>query len=201
MKITIQIATFNVRTLNRIDQLPELTASAIDHNRHNMLKRIQTQEHRYLYSEDIKYHHTGNGRLSLHLHWKTVNGAIRGVGMLIGPRALKSLNSIEKKQLRVMVTTFNGNPSATIISGYSPTIFNEETDLIAFYNELYSLVHRNTMFSSMETWMPIELRGIFFFWGCVLRSPNCHGKDTAEPTKECGPNNNNRTLLLVPAQQ
>ena len=35
-KCTIQIATFNVRTLNRIGQLPELTASAIDHNRHNM---------------------------------------------------------------------------------------------------------------------------------------------------------------------
>ena len=31
-KSTIQIATFNFRTLNRIDQLPELTASVIDHN-------------------------------------------------------------------------------------------------------------------------------------------------------------------------
>ena len=31
-KQTIQIATFNVRTLYRIEQLLELTASAIDHN-------------------------------------------------------------------------------------------------------------------------------------------------------------------------
>ena len=30
-KQTIQIATFNVRTLNRTGQLPELTASAIEH--------------------------------------------------------------------------------------------------------------------------------------------------------------------------
>ena len=30
-KQTIQIATFNVRTLNRIGQLPELTASAVEH--------------------------------------------------------------------------------------------------------------------------------------------------------------------------
>ena len=30
-KQTIQIATFNIRTLNRIGQLPELTASAIEH--------------------------------------------------------------------------------------------------------------------------------------------------------------------------
>ena len=31
-KQAIQIATFNVRTLNKIGQLPELTASAIEHN-------------------------------------------------------------------------------------------------------------------------------------------------------------------------
>ena len=31
-KLTKQIATFNVRTLNRIGQLPDLTSSTIDHN-------------------------------------------------------------------------------------------------------------------------------------------------------------------------
>ena len=60
--------------------------------------------------------------------------------MLIGPRALKSLNSIEKIQPRMMVATFNGNPSTTKFSCYSPTNVGEETDLIAFYNELSSLV-------------------------------------------------------------
>ena len=39
-----------------------------------------------------------------------------------------------------MVGTFNGNPSATIIFCYSPTNVSEETDHIAFYNELSSLV-------------------------------------------------------------
>ena len=61
--------------------------------------------------------------------------------MLIGPQALKSLNSIEKIHPKMMVATFNGNPSATIISCYSPTSVSEETELIAFYNELSSLVH------------------------------------------------------------
>ena len=42
------------------------------------------------------------------------------VGLLIGPRALKTLNSIEKIQPRMMAATFNGNPRATIISCYSP---------------------------------------------------------------------------------
>ena len=39
-----------------------------------------------------------------------------------------------------MVATFNGNPSATIISCYSPTNVSEETDLNTFNNELSSLV-------------------------------------------------------------
>ncbi len=62
------------------------------------------------------------------------------IGMLPGPRALKSLKSIEKIQPRMVVATFNGNSSTTIISCYSPTNVSDETDLIASYNELSSLV-------------------------------------------------------------
>ena len=40
----------------------------------------------------------------------------------------------------MMVATFNGNPRATIISCYSPTNVSEETELVAFYDELSSLV-------------------------------------------------------------
>ena len=60
--------------------------------------------------------------------------------MLIGPQALKSLNSIKKIHPRMMGATFNGKPSATIISCYRPTNVSEETELIAFYDELSSLV-------------------------------------------------------------
>ena len=56
-KSTMQIATFKVRTLNRNGQLPELTASAIYHN----IEIICMQEHRFIHSEDIEYHDTGNG--------------------------------------------------------------------------------------------------------------------------------------------
>ena len=38
------------------------------------------------------------------------------------------------------VVTFNGNPRATIISCYSPINDSEETELVAFYDELSSLV-------------------------------------------------------------
>ena len=135
----MHMAIFNIRTLNKLGQLLELTASVIDHN----INIICIHEHGYIHSEDIKYHDTGNGWMLVSASsWKnSVNATIGGVGMLIGSLALKSLNSIKKIQLRMMVATFNGNPSATIMSCYSPSNVSEETDLIAFCNELSSLVH------------------------------------------------------------
>ena len=137
-KQTIQIATFNIRTLNRIGQLPELTASAVEHK----IDIICIQEHRYTHTEDIKYHQTGNGwTLAAVSAWKnSVNATVGGVGMLIEPRAIKTLNSIERIQPRMMTAIFNGNPRATIISCYSPTNVSEETELATFYDELSSLV-------------------------------------------------------------
>ena len=137
-KQTLQIATFNVRALNRIGQRPELIASAVEHK----IDIICIQEHRYTHTEDIKYHETDNEwSLVTVSAWKnSVNAAVGGVGLLIGPRALKTLNSIEKIQPRMMAATFNGNPRATISSCYSPTNVSEETELVTFYDELSSLV-------------------------------------------------------------
>ena len=137
-KQTIQIATFNVRTLNRIGQLPELTASAVEHK----IDIICIQEHRYTHTKDIKYYETGNEWMLVTVSaWKnSVNASVGGVGMLIGPRAPKTLNSIERIQPRMMAATFNGNPKATIISCYSSTNVSEETELVTFYEELSSLV-------------------------------------------------------------
>ena len=137
-KQTIQIATFNVRTLNRIGQLPELTPSAVEHK----VNIICMQEHRYTHTEDIKYHDSDNREtLATVSAWKnSVNATVGGVGMLIGSRPLKTLNSIKRIQPRMMAATFNGNPRATIISCYISTNVCEETELVAFYDELSSLV-------------------------------------------------------------
>ena len=56
-KQAIQIATFNVRTLDRIGQQPELTATAGEYK----IDIICIQEHRYTHTGDIKYHDTDNG--------------------------------------------------------------------------------------------------------------------------------------------
>ena len=55
--------------------------------------------------------------------WKnSINVTIGGVEMFFSHHTLKSQNSIERIQLRMMCTTFNGNLFTTIIFCYSPTI-------------------------------------------------------------------------------
>ena len=61
--------------------------------------------------------------------------------MLLSPRVLKSPNSIERIQRRMLCASFNDNPNSTVISCYSPINANEETDITTFYSKLYSLVH------------------------------------------------------------
>ena len=138
-KSTIHILTFNFRNLNWIDQLPELTVSSWEHN----IDIVCIKEHRYHHSElEIKYHNTGNGWMFISASiWRNlVNAVVGGVGMLLSPCALKSLNSIENIQLRMMVATFDGNPSIMIIC-YSPTNASDEKGLNTFCKMLYSLVH------------------------------------------------------------
>ena len=112
-----------------------------------------------MHTKDIKYHDTVNGwTLATVSAWKnSVNATVGGVGMLIGPRPLKTLNNIERIQPRMIAATFNGNPRATIISCYSPTNVSEETELVTFYNELSSLVcsipKHNVLVIGGE-WMP-----------------------------------------------
>ena len=90
----------------------------------------------------MKYHDIGNRWMFISASgWKnSVNTVIGGVVMLLSPRALKSLNSIEKIRSRIMVVTFNGNPGTMIISCNSPTNASDEIDLDNLYNELSSLV-------------------------------------------------------------
>ena len=131
--------TYNVRTLNRISQLPDLTASVGKHN----VDIVCVQEHTYHRSEvEIEYPHAGNRWIFiLASTWKSsANAVIGGVGMILSPHALKSVYSIEKIQPRMMVAMFNGNHITMIIFFYSPTNASEETDFDTFYNELSLLV-------------------------------------------------------------
>ena len=124
-KSIIQIVTFNVKTLNRISQLPVLRVSAVDHN-------IDIVWYHHIEVE-MKYNDIGNGwTFTSASAWKnSVNYVIGDVEMLPSPYTLKSLNTIEKIQPRMMVTTFNDK--------YNPRNTSDESGLDSFYNEQSSL--------------------------------------------------------------
>ena len=85
-----------------------------------------------------------------------------------------------------MVATFNGNPSATI-SCYSPTNVSEETDLIAFYDELSSLVlcipKHNVLSPLVEVWMPKLVKNINLKFS-LHNSSNRNGQHQTDFTLE-----------------
>ena len=138
-KRSIKMSTFNVRTMQPISQISELIATA----EKNQIDVISVQEHRF-YHDDLvlKYHEFEKGWTFISASaWKnTINSTIGGIGMLLSPHATKSLNSIEKITSRILVATFNGNPEPTVITCYSPTNITEEQEVIAFYDDLSSLV-------------------------------------------------------------
>ena len=84
---------FTVRALNTINQLPELTVPAAEHN----VELLCLQEYRYYYSVlELKSHDTGNSRkFTLAFAWKNSVDVTIGVGMLLSSDTLKSLNNQE----------------------------------------------------------------------------------------------------------
>ena len=69
--------------------------------------------------------------------------------MFIGTRALKSLNSIEKIQLKMTVATFNSNPRATSL----PMLVKKLTSSLSItsYPPLFAASRNTTFSSSVET--------------------------------------------------
>ena len=137
-KRTINLSTFNVRTLQSIKQMSELIAIAVTYH----IDVINVQEHRFYHEDiDLKYHELGNGWafISASDLKNTGNSKIVGVGMVLSPYATKSLNSIEKITPRILVATFHVNLEPTLISSCSPTSIADEQEVRDFYDHLSSL--------------------------------------------------------------
>ena len=58
----------------------------------------------------------------------------------------------------------------------------------------YKSIHRRHLYKQEVEKYLHELHGLLLIRECVLRSPNCRGKNTIEPTKEYRPNNDHYTL-------
>ena len=142
--------TFNVRTLDRIGQLPKLRASVIHHS----IDIICIQEHGYIHNKDIKYNDSSNGWILVSASaWKnSVNASIEGVGILKRPRALKSLNSIEKIQPRMMATPVQQSSPTTALPIWVRKLSSSPS--IMRYPPLFVESWNSTFSASVGTWMP-----------------------------------------------
>ena len=127
------VSTLNCRTLSSQKNIGELIASAEKHG----IDIVCIQEHRIFHDDtDIKHDMKNKWVLLTSLAEKALNNTtIRGVGMLLSPKAYKSLNSVETISPRIMIASFNGNPAVTIISCFSPTNVSDEEDKDEFYTE------------------------------------------------------------------
>ena len=175
------ITTFNVRTLNTINPLLEVIASAADKN----IDIVYIQEHKYYQSKvELKYLESGNGWtfVSPSAWENSINAAIGGVGKLNKSSAQKSLNSIQNTQLRMMSAIFKNNSYTTIISCYSLNNTSDEMDITTFCNKVSSLVHHipkhNVLIISRVINAHIGKDENNRF--CVYNLPNRNGKHLTE---------------------
>ena len=138
-KKTVLISSLNVNTLNSDLKMGEITACALKEG----IDVICVQEHRiYHDNTSIRHHHLGNGWMLLTSSAEKAsnNATIRGVGFILSPKGYQSLNKIESINPRILIASFNGNPSTDIICCYSPTNVAEEDSVKEFYAELSELV-------------------------------------------------------------
>ena len=133
------ISTFNARTLRSECQLNECINAAMETKQ----DVVCIQEHRQYHPDDLlRYNYVGSGWLFVTASaWKNgMNASMGGVGMLISPKAQKSLNCVEKISDRIIIASFDGNPSSSLICCYSPTNSSDEENVNSFYTELSSLI-------------------------------------------------------------
>ena len=124
------ISTFSVRTLNGQARQGEITAMSEKYQ----IDVTCSHEHRIHHPEETVSHQAlGNGWMIITSSVeKAENDAtIRGVGMLVSPRAYGCLLNVESVSLRNMVTTFNRNPKTTSLTSCS-----DETEAVELYSML-----------------------------------------------------------------
>ena len=103
------------------------------------------QEHRIHHPKEmVRHQDSSNGSIIItgSAEKAESNSTIRGVGMLVSPRAHGSLLNVELVSSRIMVATFNGNPKTTLSSCYSPTNYSDEIEAVESYSMLQDVIRQ-----------------------------------------------------------
>ena len=119
-KKTVLISTLNTRTIRSIHLQEELCGLAKLYNQ----DIIGIQEHRIVHQdEEVRYQDLFDGyQLVSSFAWRNNAGISNGgVGILLSPKAKKSLLSCVCVSPRILCATFAGNPKTTVLITYCLT--------------------------------------------------------------------------------
>ena len=133
---SLNIATYNVRTLNGSGKQHQLTAGC---NKFD-IKILAIQEHRQIFEDqEVKYEWNDDGTWLKVLISANKDGT-GGIGLFIERSITKSLQSVTKVCDRIIIATLDGNPQTTIVAVYAPTNAASDEDKESFYKQLYDVL-------------------------------------------------------------
>ena len=133
---SLNIATYNVRTLNGSGKQHQLTAGC---NKFD-IKILAIQEHRQIFEDqDVKYEWNDDGTWLKVLISANKDGT-GGIGLFIERSITKSLQSVTKVCDRIIIATLDGNPQTTIVAVYAPTNAASDEDKESFYKQLHDVL-------------------------------------------------------------
>ena len=129
----ILTATFNSRTIRETSRKSELIYSMSKHK----IDILGIQEHRIIHQEPTRYERC-NGHLLItsSAWWNDNQAAMGGVGILLGPKAIKALSGVVPFDNRILLANLTGNPKTTIIVTYSPTSASTDEEINGYYHSL-----------------------------------------------------------------
>ena len=135
-KKDIILATMNTRTIMESKRQLELARNIKVQN----ILVMGIQEHRIIHkdpTQKIIHHKIGDQYLVTSTAWRTrAQSACGGVGIAMSPTAKKALRGVKSISERVLMASFQSNPTTTIISAYSPTSDATEEVMKNFYESL-----------------------------------------------------------------
>ena len=120
----------NVRTIREEHKQIELKYNFEYHN-------IDIQEHKIIHDEKVRYKTIGRSIFITTSAWRNDQGApTEGIGIILNNRSRSSLSEIISHTDRIQISTFQGNPTTSIIVIYSPTNSYEDEVIDRLYEEL-----------------------------------------------------------------
>ena len=136
----------NTRTLNPTSRMHELMHAA-SLNKNDI---ICIQEHCQHHQSLLSYQRIDGYQLIRASATKnSIKATVGGVGFLVSPKAQKSLLSVEKVNIRIILLHLNGSPNITVICVYAPTNTSEAADKTSFMFHYSAQPHLSPLTTSL----------------------------------------------------